>query len=466
MSHQDLDVVKCRLKGQCLKVALQSLLSEVSWSLIKFRQDCSWTPKLLAATALLWAWSDESTLVERFSVVRRIIIFLFSLQHQVAESYQAFIKILARWTDEMVLAIQVSLRQRLPQQFPDCWQMFGFIPFGGDGSRIELPRTTAHEQAYSASRKSKKRKSKSARQRRNHHKHSRKLNSPQMWLTTLWHLGTGLPWNWRSGPADSSERAHLREMLESLPALALIVADAGFVGYDFARAITDSGRQLLIRVGANIKLLKQLGYVRESGNTVYLWPDKAAKNNHPPVVLRLIVVHNGKHPVYLVTSVCSTKRLADSQIIELYRRRWGIELFYRHLKQTFQRRKLRSTSPENARIELDWSLIGLWAMGFYALIEARRVETLPSKLSVAKMLRAFRRTMKDYRHPAEDGWRLQRILREATIDSYERQNKTSRNYPRKKKETPPGCPIINNATPQQVAHAKQVRTMTQKGLTA
>lgn len=47
MSHQDLDVVKQRLKGQCLKVALQRLLSEVNWSQIKFRQDCTWTPKLL-----------------------------------------------------------------------------------------------------------------------------------------------------------------------------------------------------------------------------------------------------------------------------------------------------------------------------------------------------------------------------------------------------------------------------------
>ena len=287
-----------------------------------------------------------------------------------------------------------------------------------------------------------------------------------MWLTTLWHVGTGLPWDWRNGPADSSERAHLLEMLNSLPALAMIVADAGFVGYDFARAILDSGRQLLIRVGSNIKLLKHLGCVRESGNTVYLWPDTAAKKNGPPLVLRLVVVNNGKHPVYLVTSVCSAKRLSDSQIVELYRRRWGIELFYRHLKQTFQRRKLRSTSAENARLELEWSLVGLWAMGFYVLLDARRAETLPAKLSVATMLRAFRRTMKDYRHPAERGWRLRRILREAKIDSYARQNKTSRNYPRKKKETPPGSPIINNATPRQVARAKDLVTINRKRLTA
>lgn len=462
MSHQDLDVVKQRLKGQCLKVALQRLLSEVSWSQIKFRQDCTWTPKLLATTALLWAWSDESTLVERFRVVRRIVIFLFAVQHQVAQSYQAFMKILACWTEDMIWAIQVSLRLRLPRQFAECWDVFGFVLFGVDGTRIELPRTKSHEQAYSSIRKSKKRKKKAGKP----NKHSRKANSPQMWLTTLWHIGTGLPWNWRSGPADSSERNHCLEMLASLPLVAMIVADAGFVGYDFARAITDSGRELLIRVGSNVKFLKQLGYVRESGNTVYLWPDRAAAKKYPPLALRLIEVHNGKHPVYLATSVLSAKRLSDSQIVELYRRRWGIELFYRHLKQTFQRRKLRSTSPENARLELEWSVMGLWAMGFYALVEARRVDTLPSKVSVAKMLRAFRRTMKDYRHPIEDGWRLCRELREATIDDYVRQNKTSRNYPRKKKETPPGRPIINDATPKQVTRAKEVIAIMKKGLTA
>ena len=67
--------------------------------------------------------------------------------------------------------------------------------------------------------------------------------------------------------------------------------------------------------------------------------------------------------------------------------------------------------------------------------------------------------MKDHRHPADDGWRLRRVLREAIIDDYERQNKASRHYPRKKQETPPGCPIIKAATPQQIARAKEVRAM-------
>ena len=35
-----------------------------------------------------------------------------------------------------------------------------------------------------------------------------------------------------AGPANSSERAHLHDMLGELPAHALITADAGFVGYE------------------------------------------------------------------------------------------------------------------------------------------------------------------------------------------------------------------------------------------
>jgi hypothetical protein len=116
----------------------------------------------------------------------------------------------------------------------------------------------------------------------------------------MWHAGTGLPWDWRIGPYDSSERAHMIEMLGDLPANAMVVADAGFVGYEYWKAIRDSGRHFVVRVGGNVKLLKRLGVARESHQTVYLWPDNDAKKNQPPLVLRLIVVHDGKQAWYLV----------------------------------------------------------------------------------------------------------------------------------------------------------------------
>ena len=94
-------------------------------------------------------------------------------------------------------------------------------------------------------------------------------------------------------------------MLLEIPENSLITADAGFVGYDFWKAILDTNHDFVIRIGANVKLIKQLGYARESDHTVYLRPGKAAKKKVPPLVLRLIVIHNPKHPVYLVTSVLS-----------------------------------------------------------------------------------------------------------------------------------------------------------------
>ena len=59
-------------------------------------------------------------------------------------------------------------------------------------------------------------------------------------------------------------------------------------------------------------------------------------------MLRLVVAHGGRHPVYLVTSVLDGEELSDEQVINIYALRWGVELFYRHFKQTFGRRKLRS----------------------------------------------------------------------------------------------------------------------------
>ena len=207
--------------------------------------------------------------------------------------------------------------------------------FAGDGSRIELARTESLENSFSPQRKKNARKNKQqqrrqrklgrakrcaqrqARKKQSAEAVAKKGNSPQMWLTLLWHVGSGLPWAWRTGPSDSSERGHLQEMLAELPENSLITADAGFVGYDFWKAILDAGHHFTIRVGANARLLQELGYARQQAHTVYLWPDAAAKKNQPPLVLRLIVIHNDKHPVSLVTNL-SKAGWSDGQAATIY----------------------------------------------------------------------------------------------------------------------------------------------------
>lgn len=462
MSHQDQDG-RVRYNASCLKLALQWLLGQ-SLAEVRFREDCTWSPMHLAAAALLWAWSDESTLTERFVTARRIAALIYRPQQEFARSYQCFMKLLRRWTPELLARLTTALRRRMGHVLAACWQVHGFVLFGVDGSRIELPRTQSHEAAYSLARHKKPRWGKRNRRKKPRTKaHTMKANTPLMWLTLLWHAGTGLPWAWRIGPTDSSEREHWREMIPELPENAMVAVDAGYAGYEYARALLDSGRHLLLRVGSHVRLLRKLGWTRESDSIVYLWPQRCQRTE-PPVVLRLVVGHNGKHPIYLVTSVLSQRQLSDRGVLELYRRRWGVELFFRHLKQTYQRRKLRSTSAEHARIELDWSLLGLWGMALYAQAQIRKHQGDPTRLSVACVLRSYRRMMRDYRHCVERGQTLSSLLRRSLRDQYTRTSKQSRHYPCKKQyDPPPRAPQILTATADEVLIARMLRFVLGQG---
>ena len=457
MSHQDKDCRSIRLNAEYLKQALHWLLNQVNWSPIAFRPDCSWTPLCLTATALLWAWSDEQTLQDRLFAARRLAKHIYQPQREFATTWQAFNKILVRWTSPLVAVIQAALRQRMQETLAALWMVHDFIVFGVDGSRVDVPRTKSHEAVNAPGRDAKGRKLKRNRRKKPRTKaHNKKATVPQIWLTLLWHVGTGLPWAWRTGPTGSSEREHWMQMLAELPDAALITGDAGFVGYEYMKAVIDSGRELLIRVGSNVRLLRKLGWTRESAETVYLWPDYAAQKRQPPLVLRLVVLQGAKHPIYLVTTVAA-KRLSNSQVGDVYRRRWGIELYFRHLKQTFQRRKLRSHCAENAHVELEWSLLGLWCMVLYAQAEQTKHELEPQQLSVAEILRAFRRMMRDYLHPIERNRSLLALLRRALKDMYKRRSKTSRNYARKKNPDPPaGPPEVHAATKAQIRDAKEL----------
>jgi hypothetical protein len=451
-------------------------MAGVSLSGIVFRPECTWTPETLIFAALLWAWSDEKTLLERFATARKIIIDRGAGQPepQPAGSYQAFIKMLVKWTEPLRKALSAAFRQRMIEMLATVWMVEGWLVFAVDGSRVDVPRTRKNEERYSPKSKLSREAQKRRRQRRWRRQQraaqaarERKANTPRIWLTMLWHVGSGLPWDWRTGPSDSSERGHFQDMLGSVPRGSLLTADAGFVGYELWRTVLDAGHQLLVRVGSNVKLLKNLGFARERDGLVYLWPDHTAKKLLPPLVLRLVVVTNpGRGPIYLVTSVMSHEALSDAQMAVIYRKRWGIEVYYRHCKQTFERRKLRSHNPDNAMVELHWSLLGMWAMGLHSHVRLVAQGVLPVRISFAGVWRAYRRAMREYKSPPDPGERLGQLLDRAIIDPYPRKHKASRDYPRKKQEQATGPPILRKATRAQVQQAMQVKREMKKGLTA
>lgn len=471
MAHQDRGRKPARgTHAHDLYCALRWLLAGVSLRGIVFRSNCTWTPKYLVFMGLLWAWSDEKTLLERFAAAWKIISKWCGEQSQPAKTYQAFMKLLRRWTEPLLAVLRPAFQRRMAETLSRVWSIGGRVVFAVDGSKVGVPRTRKNEQRYSPksklSRKAQKRRRRAKRRRARREARERKANVPQIWMTVLWHVGSGLPWNWRTGPSDSSEREHLEAMLPTLPPRSLVTADAGFVGYELWNTLLAAGHDLLVRVGSNVKLLKDLGYARHRNGLVYLWPDRAAKKRLPPLVLRLVVISTGRYPVYLVTNVTNHRTFSDQQAAAVYRGRWGIEVYYRHCKQTFERRKLHSLDPDNAMIELHWSLLGMWAMGLHSHARLVRQGVEPRRISFAGVWRAYRRPMREYKSRPDPGERLTELIDRAIIDSYERKNKASRDYPRKKQEQPAGPPVLLTATPSQVRLAQEVKNEQRKRLTA
>lgn len=475
MSHQDTD---CRTGSgtyaQELQAAIRELLTGVNWKAVQFRKDCKWTPFGLVAAALVWAWSPKLTLIERYGQAQR---FARGLGRRVAPakvSYQSFMKLLVRWTAELVGCLMLAFHVLMEKEFPKEFRFAGYVILAGDGSKLRLARTRSNEARYSPSTRGKKGKKRRQADRakkrprtakaRAQQAKDKKADSPQMALTLLFHVLLRLPWDWRIGPSGASERDHLREMIPHLPADALIAADCGFIGYEFWTELLASGRQFVIRVGGNVRLLRKLGVVRETNGIVYLWPKNAANRKRPPLTLRLVVVHDGRQPWYLVTSVLDAKRLSDEQVAKIYRFRWRIELFFRHFKQTYRREKPRSHKAEHVACEVQWSLLGLWTMLLHTLIQQKRAGIEPRQVSVARVLRAFGQAIDEQRCRAEAGESLADQLSKALVDPYCRRNKMSRAHPRKKYEPPTKRPRVDTATRSQRELAKQVMTEnTKKG---
>jgi hypothetical protein len=444
-----------------LKQVLDWLLAPRVFADLRGSQRATWKPRMLAAAALLWATSEGPTLRDRFAQARKIVQKVFRWQLAPGVSCQGFLKMLAKWQPELLGVLVPHLRARMHEVHAAQWETGGYVVFAGDGSRVALARSASLEATFAPQRRRSRagRGQQAAVAPRAPKKQAaaarwKKATSPQLWLTLLWHVGSGLPWAWRTGPSGASERTHLAEMLPELPAQALLVADAGFVGYELWQTLLTTGHHFVIRVGANVRLLRQLGWVREHAQVVYLWPDQAARKRQPPLVLRLVVVQDGKQPVYLVTDLAKS-RLSDRQVATIYGARWGVEVFFRTFKQTFGCRKLRSRAAANAQLELEWSLVGVWGICLLGQRELRARGPEAARLSPAAAIHAFQRTLQEYRvRPETLAETLWAQLRLARLDDYQRHSsKTSRAYPRKKRRPPLGIPQIVLATEQQIAQA-------------
>lgn len=463
---------RSRTNGDDLRRAVDWVLKDGILNDVGLHGNVNWTPVGLVRLAIFWVWSAESSLV---AAAKESIALVLTMYGSVAvSSYQGLTGALKRYTQQFLPGLWRRLQQLMQECDEKSWRVGLWLALAVDGSRVQVPRTAENEQRFCKPRKKgKKGKGKkrtrhaqqlrAAKRRRKSHYDPQPVG-PQMWLTMIWHIGLRLPWCWKIGPSYSSERAHALELLgeHKFPEFTLFCGDAGFVGYDFWSTIAGRGHHFLVRVGSNVRLLKNLGYAREREGIVYCWPEESMKKRQPPLVLRLLHFQGSRGDVYLVTNVLEEKQLTAQQASEIYRRRWGIEVQFRDLKQTFGRSKLRSRTPACAEVELHWSLVGIWMLRLLAIKEQVAMEDPPEKTSLAAVLRIIRSIMHNVSNVAQRGASLREQLQTAVVDGYERHSKKkSRNYPRRKEEPSAGPPRVTAATETHKQKLRQLECLDQ-----
>jgi hypothetical protein len=456
---------------QHLRVLLDWFLpNDTIFSKLRFHGNSKWTPGCLVWMAICWSWCDARHVTDAFSHAMGMCQQMFGTAP--LSTYQGFMGALVRWTPDFIPLLRNVLQQRMEQIGGKFWRINGWVPIAFDGSRSTAPRSKSNEEALCAANygkgstaKYRKKKSKGMRRKKNE-KNKAQAQEPQAWITMKWHMGLRLPWSWRLGPSNSSERQHVQDMVETekYPKNTLFCGDAGFVGYPLWSRIVACGHNFLVRVGANVNLLTTQANCRfeksGKGLLVYCWPKAMMQANQPPLELRLTQVVLGKTKMWMLTSVLNEQRLTAKAMKRFYEMRWGIEVEFRGLKQTLDCAKLCCHNHQRLMAELDWSIMAMALAELFAIKEqlAKRPPKTgkkecpydPAKRSLANTMRALRGCLNKLHESPEAGKDVFSRLRDAVTDSYVRQaSKRSRYRPPNPDKKPLGDPKLRRFTKEE-----------------
>jgi hypothetical protein len=375
---------------------------------------------------MTWCAGDSSP--ERFETARAFYVALYQKRRRPGTTCEGFQKALARVPLAALRLLAAAVRRRLVQVFADRFTVDGFIPFGCDGSRLQCPRSQELEKRLPSS--------------------STDDAPPQVWVTALVHVGLGLLWSWRLGKGTANEREHLRQLTATLPRGALLVADAGYVGYELLQALRAARLSFLIRLSSRAPLYvpskATLKKYREG--LVYYWPQTMQRQELPPIPVRLFCIRGAKANVWLITNVVDEQRLTKKTASKFYRWRWRNEGLFRTYKRTLGKVKLLSRTVALVHREMEGSLLAvqlLLAQGALALQQAGETKLLPSARKILLEIRTeIRNVTGMYLGPRQRRTYWQR-LQQARGDARQRRgNKTRRAWPGREPHRPPGPPKI------------------------
>jgi hypothetical protein len=443
--------------AQSMAFCLRQFLTPWVWKqaqrgLKKPRKNARWDFHHLILVTLAMTWSLGESTPEKFEMARGIVTICRPKRRRAGQTAQGFQKALCRLPMRPLVALAAALRGRLVSLLGDDWLHGGFIPLGCDGSRLECCRNDELLARLG--------------------KAGKAACSPSLWVTALVHLTTGVPWSWRLGRGNASERDHLRQLLPSLPELALVITDAGFDGYDLAVALLESGASFLIRMSSKTHLFVDRPTDRDQfrqGQVSY-WPGRAQEAGLPPLRLRLIRVTGRRRSqdpkraidVWLLTNV-KADRMSITQAASFYRLRWENEGLFRSYKRTLSKVHLTGRTVRSVHREAYGSLLAcqlLLAQGAWALRGSRdRATTVVTPCSVRQALLAVRKELQAAMKADRRESYRERLARCARERRQRTSAKQKRAWPQRTPHKPPKPPHLLTMNEKQKALLSRLNTV-------
>jgi hypothetical protein len=391
------------------------------------RRKCPrWDLHPLLYIVLLTTYCCGDSLPEKFEAARGFYVVCYPKRKRPGASFTGFEKAIAKLPMPILRTLAGAIRGRVGTVFADRWKVGNFIPFGCDGTRQACPRSAELEKRLGT--------------------FGKEGSPPMIWNTSIVHLTLGFPFCWRLGKGGkASERSHLMHMLRWLPAAAMVVADAGYVGYDVAARMIASGVFFLIRMSSHATFYSEtdepLDEFREG--IVYYWPKTQQDGGKPPIRGRLIRIHSDRHKmdVWLFTNVEDTKQLPLETAGVFYRWRWENEGFFRTYKRTLKKVTLMSRTLRLVHREAEASMIAtqlLLCQGALAMPVPKK-GALPVMCSPRGVLLEMRRDISGRRQSKPFCERIAQAQREQRERTSAKQK---REWPRRKPHAPPHPPVL------------------------
>lgn len=413
--------------ASCLRDFLTPALFRQVYRLVSKRSNRRWTLQPLLYVLLCMTWCLGDSQPERFETARAFCVALRPKRRRPGKTHQGFQKALERLPCSILRAVATLFRKHLLVRFGALLKSDGWIVFGCDGTRLRTPhceelakrlgnpggdgktkKKRCPSEALSTPYRDDPKKGIQAKEKAKEKKKAKDPPPPQVWLTVLVHLASGVPWSWLPGKGDASERNHLARMARLLPLAALIVTDAGYQGYQLARELLAVPLNFLMRVSSQTVFYvphtdrettqdkhRQVtpGEMEKwTDGEVYYWPTEAQKEKDKPIKVRLIRIaaKKKKNDVWLVTSVLDPTRLSVEMASRFYRMRWENEGFFRTYKQTMNKVKLSGRTVKSIHREVLGSMLAmqvLMAQGVAARAALRRKQGACSARQLVLLVR-------------------------------------------------------------------------------